>query len=233
MGAYNRRRDVCRRINEFSKFKRNAISAFRESTIVIPRVFRNDRERTLINYDWVDLAGGVGYITYYAGASTATGSAITYFLTRNTFDGQPINLVGTGTSSTDINFDIEFQSPTQIGGDAIINFTQFGGNVSAGTSTITIYHVDVDNNETSLGTKTTVTRAGTVTTPYRECLKIPLTKKHFAIGEILRVNLIFAHTGGNNGFVYFDPASGLTKTDNLGRTVGTDFVCDIPFKIDL
>lgn len=187
----------------------------------------------IASYDWVDLQGGVGYTTYYAGASTASGAAVEYFLTTKQLEGRPIYTVLTGTQTQDKDFDIEFQTPVVVKGDALINFTQFGGTASSIVTTINVYHVDTASAETLLGTAIATVRAGDVTTPFRETLKIALTQKHVARGEKLRVNMSAYHAGGNVGRVWHDPASALTATDDLGRTVGTDFICQIPFRLNL
>lgn len=198
--------------------------------MVLPRVFRNERERVILSFNWTDLATGTGYRTFYPAAAQDSAS-IEYFLTQTRIDGNPIKDSLNGSSSEERNFDIEFEQPQTIRGTAFFNFTQFVGASSSTKTQIEVFHVDKDSNEISLGTKTSLTRNGTNT--WRELLKIELTEKHFAIGEKLRISVIFTHTGANSSNNWFDPASSITTTDILGRTVGTDFVCNIPFKIDL
>lgn len=196
--------------------------------MVLPRTFRNDRERIVASFDWTDLAGGVGYITYSAGAAT-TSAGTTYFLTRNNTESQS-NLINAGVTPVITDFDIEFKSPSRIGGDALLNFTHVAGAAGQSIVTASIVHVTTGAAETVLGTATTPTRAAAAN--YREMLKIAIGDTHFAIGEKLRLKI--THTGsGNQATLYIDPSSGLSLTDSLTRTVGTDFSCDIPFRIDL
>lgn len=185
----------------------------------------------LVNYDWADLAGGVGYITYYAGISTDTGGK-SYFLTRRIVDSYPVIENQAGAATLDLDFDITFLSPSTIKGEASFNFTQYGGAASTAATTITVYHVNAAAAETSIGATTAATRAGTDATPFRELVLADLTEKHFAIGDKLRINVSLVHAGGNVAGIWFDPASSLTRTDDLTRTVGTDFVAQIPFKVD-
>ena len=188
------------------------------------------------SYDWKDLRGETGFIRFYGAAATKK-TGTTYFLTRNVVDAQPILTedynAGAGRS---IDFDIKLESPSIISGEATFNITRQVASAGASvtqTLDITVYHVSAGAVETSLGTVEAVDRVDTVAGIYRECLTINLTEKNFAAGDTLRITVDISKTLANAGYIFHDPASSLTKTEVDTRTVGTDFTCDIPFKIDL
>lgn len=183
----------------------------------------------LVNYDWTDLFAGVGYIVFYAGQATATAAAVTSFLTRRTLDGYPNKSSTTSATPLDLDFDITFEKEVTIRGDALINYTQISGAAgSTATAAIKVYHVN-GATETEIGSITGPTRSAVTT---REMLVVPLTEKHFAIGEKLRLNITFTIVGANAGTLYFDPSSGISESDDLGRTVQTNLIMETPFKIE-
>jgi hypothetical protein len=198
--------------------------------MALPQPFSTVGEQ-LVNYNWQDLYKGVGYISYYLGLST-NNSATTYFITPSIQDSSPPYQT-TNATPIDRDFDLSFDKEEDIEGTFIFNFTQrpgSEGNSGNCVTQITIYHVNSSATETSLGTSTTATQSGSGTY-YRENIQITVSRKHFSPGEKLRINVIFTGSG-NNGAIYFDPASGLSVTDTYTRTVGTDFTIQIPFKIE-
>ena len=197
---------------------------------MIPQVYRKDRENIIASYDAIDIASGTGFINYYLCASTDSGG-IDYFITDKTLSSYPIGVSLNGATSQENNYDILFNKPQEIKGTSFVNFTQFVGAGSTVKAEIKIYHVNLADAETEIGAGTSATRTGSNT--WRETMLIDLTQKHFGTGEKLRVSVNFVHTGGNSGNYWFDPSSSLTKTDDLTRTVGTDFKVNIPFKLDL
>ena len=132
---------------------------------MIPQPFTTTSPK-LVNYDWTELSTGIGYATFYCAASTNS-AGITYFLTTKVLEGYPIIDSINGADAVDRDFDYEFKEPMVVKGDALFNFTQYGGTASTGVMVITVYHVSAAAAETSIGTVTSATRAGTDATPWR------------------------------------------------------------------
>ena len=192
------------------------------------------------SYDWQSLTTGLGYRTYY-GASSTDSVGVKYFLT----DRAVASSSGSTTSDTnvytefnagadaDIDFDITFGVPAIIGdGDCYVSIPM---NDPDGASDVTwvinIYHYD-GSTETSIGTATsnTINWGGGVQAR-KELIKVSLSRKKFAIGDILRLNVIMTNTDVSDVDIYHDPSSGVTLTDVMGRTIGTDLTFDVPFEV--
>ena len=179
--------------------------------------------QALVNLDWADQVSGIGHIIFYPTIST------TNYLSRRLSDSSSVYLSATnGTSQYDLDY--EFKTSMFMEGNAVFNFTQRNLASSAGNVRVTVYHVAPDTTETSLGTAITATRSGTTT--WRENITISLTSINFSVGDKLRITVAVYSDGGNTQSCYADPNSGLTLTDNYGRTVGTDFICDMPFRVE-
>ncbi len=185
----------------------------------------------VVTFDWEDIFKGIGYISYFCGISQDTGG-VAYFFSSQIQESQPPSEAANATPK-DLDFDLDFDAEEDIEGLFLINFTQRpGSSGAAGTcnTAITIYHVDSGASETSLGTAQTATRSGSGTF-YRENLQINISRQHFSPGEKLRINVIFTGSA-NSADLPIDPASSLTFTDTFGRTVGSDFIVQVPFKIE-
>jgi len=197
------------------------------------------------SYDWVDLTSGVGYKRYYGCASNTVTTA-TYFLTSKQIDAQPISLlssaipVDTKTKAIDLDYDIEFLRPAIIDGVAVINLTHgvriANINSSDNETVVNIAHINLASAETIIGTTTTGVRPGTQDHNYRDCIRVALTRTHFAIGEKLRLTVeLWAKDDAPGGtakvILWFDPNSAQTVTDVDGITRNTDLILDIPFRI--
>ena len=163
----------------------------------------------LINYDFIDIADGTGYVTYY-GAGANGGSYITtpnsntqseYIKTIT--EGQSV--ATTLTKYFDIDFDITFSTPKNIKGDILINVpigiaaaSTTGEDFSWQVKT-SAYHYD-GTTETQMGSEATspiytinnlqsdvelVARMSN-----NALLKISQTSvQHFKAGEILRITV--------------------------------------------
>ena len=194
--------------------------------MVIPQPFTTASPR-LINYDYTDELSGNSYITFYPTVANVTAGNI-YYLSRRALDGYSSAVGAVGAVTQEYDFDSLFDVSAIVKGDALLNFTVLVGVGSTMVPTINIYHVAPDTTETLLGTASTATRTPGVYV--RENIKIALTEKNFAVGDTLRITLSLVHTGGNTSVVYCDPTSPLSYVDAAGRTVGSDFIADIPFK---
>jgi hypothetical protein len=200
----------------------------------------------LSSYDWLDITSGCGYRRYYACSSDVAG--ITYFLSARELDAPSrdwyiqanIN-VGAAAKIIDLDFDIEFKVPAVIYGDAFINLTYAvttQANVDSTYVVIRVYHVTSGGVETEIGTSTTDTKAWGAAVPYyhRECVKVALSKKHFAKTDKLRLT-VEGWGGDNTGgkmIIYHDPTSSKTYSDfSDSRTIGTNLIFDCPFQVNL
>jgi hypothetical protein len=210
----------------------------------LPIVFRKSPPFTA-SFDWVDATTGLGYRRYYA-AGAQDSAGVKHFLTTEVVDSSssvnPASSGGAwtennhGGSELDIDFDIEFLKPAIVGGGiAYFNITyQLAIQDQNGGITVTVYHVDSEDTETSIGTTESATHSAILAALVwiRDLVKVDLTETNFKAGDKLRVNVI-THDTEDHIQIWHDPGSGLTATDINGRTVGTDFTCDIPFKVDL
>jgi len=159
------------------------------------------------SYDWLDLTSGLGYRRYYACASNISGGT-TYFLSTRVINApstawytQALLNVGAATKIIDLDFDITFKAPANVGGDAFINVTVSNltqVNIDDIHVVIRVYHVSAAAVETELGngTSTTPTWGAALGVYARNTLKIALSTKHFAIGEKLRLTV--EGWGGDN-----------------------------------
>jgi hypothetical protein len=182
------------------------------------------------NFSWYDYAAGAAYQRFYcAGSYDSVGAK--YFLTTKEVDGDYNNRTQTG--DCDLDFDLSFNSPVTIGAaEAVFNYTiNLGNNGNTSSVTINIYHVSVAAAETLIATGTSKTFTASGASYIRQCLKFPLTQKVIGVGEKLRINVIWDLTG--SGAIYYDPGNRQTFAEGgTGATIGSDFVCDIPFRVD-
>ena len=198
----------------------------------VPIVFRSGSGNLTFNVDYLDYAQNAGYKRYYACGGEDSAADVYFLTTKQLYSSNSLVWTAAGNETKDLDFDITFNNPVYVAAaDLSCSFTQMA--LSSCYTIITIYHVTSGGTETSLGTKTTKTRTGG-SSIYRECLKIPLTAKGFAVGEKLRLNVQFVDTDAGNSKIYHDPASGLTLTETAtARTVNTDFYIDVPFRVDI
>lgn len=207
--------------------------------MAIPVKYRTGGDN-IATYDWFDLASQTGYKRYYATSSEMSGSTAS-FLSTKTLDGVPPNFNDVLSGSTtymllhDWDFDLTFNNPATINGAGLIAVTH---QVAAGSCysqvVFNLYKV-VDGAETLIATATTPIREAIEY--YRECVKMAISKTAFKFNEVLRLNVQHygnKDTAGNStSYIYFDPTSRATVTDQYDGTSGTDLYIDIPFKIDL
>lgn len=210
----------------------------------LPVVFRKSTGYTA-SFDWMDATTGHGYRRYYGAGRVTVAQALDTFLTsrivgsssRDTTSVKGFVLNnGGGGAEIDVDFDITFQVPATVAAaDAFVALTiQISGTSESSKGTVTIYHVTSGGVETSLGTisNSTITSAAAGTSYYRLLFKVTTTEKHFSAGEKLRVNFTSTETSESLD-LHFDPDSLLTFTDLDSRTIGTDFIADVPFVVDL
>lgn len=202
--------------------------------MAIPTIFTERGDDITALYDWYDAGLNAGYKRFYAGITTDSVST-KYFLTTKTFDGDETSAepwqVLVKNSNTEVNFDLEFNQPVVIKGEALINYTR---DISANGSSYTIftfYHVN-GSTETSIGTITTSTDGTTSQLIFRRQAKVTLAQTSFGVGEKLRIEVKMYETGNQNAYWYFFNGGRYTKTETgTGATITSDFIIDVPFKL--
>ena len=211
-----------------------------------------------INYNWVDMAAGTGYVLYYLHA-TKMAAGTTYHLTpsnyMDTLTGEhynaqtreyykSANAAGAGSASIDLDFDTTtFQHPVTIKGNAVIRFgwmceVAFSDNVSAylvcklrkwdGTSETEIASCQSSGFSATGGSDSV--GCGTIV------MSVPQT--HFNKGDQIRLTTEVWATksgaGGSGGVVLTYDANDAemtvgTKTLSAGSTL---LAAAIPYKIN-
>ena len=174
---------------------------------------------------WLDYMRKIGYVRYYPIIGYTT--AMIQYLDVNQNDAyKPYE-----DNNFTYNFDYVFKVPVTVAAEnAILCFTNFEIIAIASTITLTIYHVDAAAATTSLGTVAMPFPAGALGN-YRNNVPIALTKKTFKAGESLRLTIAYTGDAHANKKIYLDPTTQITVADGYGRTVGSDFTMDIPFKV--
>jgi len=213
--------------------------------MVLPIIYRKNAPYQ-VQYDWKDALTGNGYINFYGACSVTNGAVQVYFLTTtNSVDSSTTDTASTtgiftktnATGDLDLDFDITINIPIDLAtGIAYVNLSTKveGADTAQEQTTVTIYHVTAAGVETSLGSAIHTNNDPSTTQYYRNCFKIATTAKHFAVGEKMRVNVIVedAHAGNADVWLYHDPSSSLSLVDDQDRTIGTDLIASIPFRVD-
>lgn len=188
------------------------------------------------SYDWQDIASGSGYITFY-GTADKNASGTSYGLIEETVYSNPYYTAVAQGNTSDVDYDITFNSPRTIEGNCYCNVT-FGVKNNSAPESATIewelYKV-VGVTETLIGEITSETLTINNDTDVYACttqlLKISASKTTFGVGDKLRMTmkLVAGASDGSAGAIYYhDPAG---RTD-AGATT-TQLSYHIPFRIDV
>ena len=176
---------------------------------------------TIVSFDSTEFAEGTGVVSFF-GIRLETSGGVTYALTTNVISSagnedlkKVINVNAT------YNFDLApFNLPKTIKGTAYFSAT---GRSTAGagpTVAVTIQHYDGSTvTDISSAVTSQNVNGGDITEYF---FALPITEKHFAIGDILRVEVVLTNAGASN-WVFINP---LTATGVPMRVL-------IPFKIDI
>ena len=222
--------------------------------MTIPPIYRNDRERAIASFSFIEFASGTGVIRFQ-GFNTIDDTTTSFRLSENSVRSHTAETsIGQGaisdTSFTmrgDVDFDLTtFKKSQKVSGTANLS-------VSFGLRDITPNTPDADmyiiakvrkfdgSSETDLGSAQSQTineSSGEAQKTGRASLSIALTDTNFAIGDILRLTIEgwHKHNSGANSVNLFLAHS----PNNLDGTVitvadvdTTQLYVDIPFKIDL
>jgi len=206
----------------------------------LPGGFRKSSE-IIASFDYFDYVTGRGFRSIYLAQSRDSGG-VSYFATTDSSIASDPNATTT-TNNRFIDdtsglksFDITFNVPARVGGDAFINYTMqlTAASVDA-HATFEIFLVNSAGTETSIGSVTGATTSspggGGVT--LRLNAKITLTETSIAIGEKLRIKArTFRDAGGGTVRLFIDPAAIVSATESpAGGTVPYNTVIRMPFII--
>jgi len=216
-----------------------------EAPLMEKKSFIKEGEPVLANYSYTDIADGTGVIEFDGFASTDS-AGTTYHLTNKPLFSSPATIQASGGGNLDatLTFNLTpFNIPRYLQGTAVVRYSVVAANTSAGTTTfteyLTIQHVR-GAVVTDLGTTTTGTNSvagDTNISRSTRILRIALTSKQFARGDILRLTLryVLTRTGGANYVLAFDP---LEKDQAQGTatlvsaTNPTSLKLNVPFRIN-
>ena len=203
------------------------------------------RRRSLVNFDWVDLASGTGYVLY-DGFKHIDSSGTTYKLLESSkaptvfghFDGGTTNfasifsqVTGNSGQSIDWDFDLtEFKFPQTIKGDAYfrISLATVGNNITGVTWTGKIRKWD-GASETDIATVTSDTYNVNNPDTTSRTLRIVVPKTLFKKGEVLRFTLQLSTTNNNAYQVGHNPNDTLISLMTAGNS---RMVVAIPYEIN-
>ena len=181
----------------------------------------------VFNIDYFDWAQGAGYKKYYLLGTEDTGGK-KYSLTADSTITSPSTNYKTA-ATINLDFDLTFNAPVDIAAaTATIEYMiGFGGSMS--NSTVwTIYHYN-GTTETSLGTATASVSAS-ANEWQSVAVQIPLTAKHFAAGDILRINANVTQSHSTTG-LHYDPEGVISQTLKQGGAGTSSTSINIPFEI--
>ena len=152
---------------------------------------------SITTFDFTERITGLGVQKYYLYQSKDV-STISYSLTETILQSQVATLDLAGVSPSTVSFDFDtpiFQIAQTTSGSARFTFDWAFTEGQAGQNAqgkIYIRHWD-GTTETDLGSAQT--KQGLGSSGDTESMVIPLTKKHFAVGDILRVTVEVTYTG--------------------------------------
>jgi hypothetical protein len=163
---------------------------------LLPEVYRKSGQE-LVNYDFSDVANGVGFILLY-GSATTDSVGVDYVLNRSVTTSRPLYVYPRAGWSTptaiDEDFDITVTKDMIIQGIATINikFGQIGAGSGAAINEYVVcklrkYSGTTETEVASVQTETgSFTGAGTIRTQ----LQMDVPKTHYKVGDILRLTVI-------------------------------------------
>jgi len=210
-----------------------------------------------VNYDWIDIADGVGYVTYYAGANYVQPD-FTYIISSKPFysgiihTGEVKMVLTTWTLMVDVDWDLTFNVPKNVEGDIIFT-VPFSGTHSGSDTTLMrclvgAYHYD-GSTETLLGSGTTEEISILSAETHISTVKVNVPRTHFKSGESLRFSVMLYHKRDTSnvsgmGGLGHDPMNRSDKTysfagsdDQEQQYLTTDkptqMTFQVPFKLDI
>ncbi len=223
----------------------------------VPRVYRKEGERSIITYNYTDIASGTGYIIFYGAEHQETTVSGGYLLTGKTFSN---TILSYGTAETtsfvevvDKDFDVLFNTPSRVKGKIRVTLTLGSGsqNINSAAETYAIVkavHIDAATNETPLGqaqTETMIRTTTTAETAFSQTVNVEIDIadiRRFKKGETLRITVgIWGKKTSTNasyqGFGHDPMDRNDTPTNPDFNMIEDDdttiFAVHIPFLLDL
>jgi hypothetical protein len=215
----------------------------------VPVVFRDQRERVLQNYNYIDLIQGQGVVSFYLfqleTAAAADLYAATSISTTRSKEIEKHNTRGGGSNTSDFDFDVgQFNQNMTIEGTAYCSGS-FGITLSSGSGTAGDFSIQFlirkfdGTTETEIADETSsaISASGGGEANYNIPITIPKTT--FKAGDLLRITVALIKDGGSGGTwdTYFgtDPLNRDGTRFEPGQDDGFTTVTkvQIPFKIDL
>ena len=179
---------------------------------------------SLVNFDFVDIANGTGYETYYLIESEDSGGK-DYHLTAQTDFSNSI-LLTINNSTQDNDFDLTpFVIPRTINGTVLISLAIDGDADANYISTVELYRYD-GSSETQIGS--TVTLISVLSAPKMVYMRMDVDNELIPAGQQLRARVVYSVVGATTGRLGIDPAN---RAD-AALTITTTSKISIPYKLD-
>ena len=216
----------------------------------MPIQFQPAQEQAIASYSYTDIAEGTGVVAFY-GFDSKVQTARSYGLTINTIysntkvtDSENITHGSPAQKHLDIDFDLSsFNSPRNIKGTAIINFTAGGG----GSASCIMYLIakirkwdgttETEIAQAQSETETLGSNGVVAYSTHNIKIAIPLT--HFKKGETLRITMEgwgYSSTVDNGVGIHLchDPKARTVAGTGGGANAETSQIMFyIPFKLDI
>ena len=212
--------------------------------MALPEIYRKYRQAAIASYDYTDIAEGTGIVAFLGSQSEQTTNS-TYLLTTSSHFANDMLTSAALSGSVadakqmDLDFDVVFNQPQNIRGNAYISATV--GCAARNTGTTTIYFIAKlrkwdGTTETEIASAQSQNYAVTNAPAVKTLLcRMPLTATtHFKSGETLRLTMeIWAAntTGAATLVFYHDPAG--RDDGTLGTTETSKLTAYIPFRLVL
>jgi len=208
----------------------------------IPQLFRGNQSPSIASYDYVDIANGTGYITFYGFNGSNSGST-SYALTNQVAWSAKVVLphnagvVSAYTKTAEYNFDTILNTPRVVRGKAIINVplsvTATAGNYNYAYASCAICKV-VSGVETVVGwaSGALVEQSNAGTNHIQSGIVFDCPQTNIKKGETLRLSVevwSFCNSTGATD-VGSDPKN---RTATAFGTDPTQLKADIPFRINI
>ena len=182
----------------------------------LPVGYRKSSE-PIVTYDWIDVANGIGYQTFFL-SDSYNAAAITYFLTNTAVFCDLGKIVGGDTANFETN---AFVTPRVLEGDAIFDIYAGSGGGSVWSCTGTLFHVHISGaGDTSLGTFTVRTEPASGGN-FKRMTTMAIAKTTLQIGDQLKLRVVMG--GDSAKSLWLDPTG-------LGGLAGTSKI-HFPFRI--
>lgn len=200
----------------------------------------------IANYDFVDIASGTGYITFYPGLSlnntiyTTVNDIVLsnfkfYTTGPNPYIGGTLSSSATKSVVADYDFDVVLNRPMDISGKAFVNLPVYTNQSSGSTDGDVYFVVAVSKWDGSTETQiasSEIQLYPVVIDGYRMlCTSFTLPLTHFKRGETLRLTLrvlLSRSSGTTSGRIGVDPMNRTSGWDATGAVPSsTVFYCPV------